>query len=147
MPKAQLIEEELTKSVIGAFYEVYNTLGYGFLEHVYVRALEYELLLRGHRVGREVSVPIWYKGVEIARQRLDTIVDQKLVVESKSTYTLPTDARRQLYNYLRATKLEVGELLHFGPQAKFFRVYCQRIDRSIRRIRMSPPRRRPTRRR
>ena len=51
-----LIEEELTRSVIGAFYDVYNTLGYGFLEHVYALALERELLARGHRVGREVSV-------------------------------------------------------------------------------------------
>ena len=57
-----LIEEELTPSVIGAFFDVYNTLGYGFLEHVYALALEREWLDRGHRVGREVSVHISTKG-------------------------------------------------------------------------------------
>ena len=54
MARNELIEERLTHSVIGAFYEVYNTLGYGFLEHLYKAALERELRDRGHRVGREV---------------------------------------------------------------------------------------------
>ena len=54
MPDTQLLEEQLTHAVIGAFYEVYNTLGYGFLEQVYLAALERELRARGHAVGREV---------------------------------------------------------------------------------------------
>jgi hypothetical protein len=81
----ELVEERLTGSVIGAFFEVYNNLGYGFLEHVYVMALERELIARKHRVAREV-------------------------------------ANRQVYNYLRSPNLEVGLLLHFGPDARFYRV-------------------------
>lgn len=122
MTKIQLLEERLTRSVIGAFYEVYNTLGFGFLEHVYVMALERELLVRGHRVGREVSTHVTYKGHVLAVQRIDMIVDERLVVETKTTLETPKAAERQLLNYLRATNLEVGLLLHFGPEAKFHRV-------------------------
>ena len=95
-----LIEEKLTPAVIGAFCDVYNTLGYGFLEHVYALALEREWLDRGHRVGREVSVNIVYKGLTLTSQRLDFVVDEKVIVEAKSTQALPAGAARQLYNYL-----------------------------------------------
>lgn len=117
-----LIEDELTQSVIGAFYEVYNTLGFGFLEHVYILAMERELRNRGHTVAREVAVRVLYKGERLATHRLDMIVDDKLVIETKSTYQLHPTALRQLQNYLRATTLEVGLLLHFGPAAKFHRL-------------------------
>jgi GxxExxY protein len=117
-----LIEEELSSSVIGCFYDVYNTLGYGFLEHVYSLALERELLARGHRVAREFAAVIFYKGLELTSQRLDMVVDDKLVVEIKATSTLGESAPRQLFNYLRATNLEVGLLLHFGPTPRFFRL-------------------------
>ena len=125
-----LIEEERTRSVIGAFFEVYNTLGYGFLEHVYAMALERELLARGHRVGREVSVNITYKGIILTSQRLDFVVDEKLIVENKSTENLPARAPRQLNNYLRATNLVVGLLLHYGPEPKFYRLISPRALRS-----------------
>jgi len=118
----ELVEERLTGSVIGAFFEVYNNLGYGFLEHVYVMALERELIARKHRVAREVAVQVFYKGDHLAEQRLDMIVDQRLVVETKSTHELHKSANRQVYNYLRSTNLEVGLLLHFGPDARFYRV-------------------------
>jgi GxxExxY protein len=123
MARIELIEEQLTRSVIGAFFEVYNTLGFGFLEHVYVMALERELLARGHRVAREVSVHVTYKGQVLGVQRIDMIVDEKLVVETKSSLELPTAAQRQVFNYLRATKLEVGLLLHFGLKPRFHRLF------------------------
>jgi GxxExxY protein len=122
MERVKLIHERLTHSVIGGFFDVYHTLGFGFLEHVYVASLTRELRDRGHNVGREVSVPFLYKGEEVARQRLDMIVDGNLVVETKSTRTLHEGAVRQVGNYLRATNLEVGLLLHFGPQPRFYRV-------------------------
>ena len=122
MPRHGLIDEELTHSVIGAFYDVYNTLGFGFLEHVYVMALERELKSRGHRVGREVCVTIYYKGEELTTQRLDMLVDGKVVVETKATEALSKSAPRQLYNYLRATTLDVGLLFHFGPEPAFYRL-------------------------
>jgi GxxExxY protein len=100
---------------------VYNTLGFGFLEHLYVLALEQELRERGHQVAREVGVMIIYKGVELGYQRIDMIVDGKVLVETKSTSELHQAAGRQVFNYLRASKLEVGLLLHFGPKPKFYR--------------------------
>lgn len=122
MSRQQLLEEELTRSIIGAFYEVYNTLGFGFLEHIYVMALERELIARGHWVSREFGVMVMYKGAELGYQRLDMVVDDKVVIEVKSTLKLDPAAPRQLFNYLKSTRLEVGLLLHFGPAAKFFRL-------------------------
>ena len=119
---AKLLEENLTRSIIGAFYEVYNTLGFGFLEHLYVLALEQELLSRGHMVSRQVSVPVFYKGRQLGCQRLDMIVDDKVIIEIKSTFDLHPAAHRQLRSYLQGTKLQLGFLLHFGPEAKFYRV-------------------------
>lgn len=119
--RRDLIEGELTKAVIGAFFDVYNHLGFGFLEHLYVMAMERELLARGHRVGREVGVPVFYKGDHLGSRRIDIIVDDTLIVEAKSTQILHASASRQIYNYLRARQLEVGLLLHFGPEPKFYR--------------------------
>lgn len=64
-----------------------------------------------------------YKGEQLAYQRLDRIVDDIVIVEVKSTVELHKGANRQVYNYLRATSLEVGLLLHFGPEPKFYRLY------------------------
>jgi len=122
VPRVDLIEKQLTHSVIGGFFEVYNTLGYGFLEHLYVRAMERELRARGHRVAREVCVRVMYKGSDLGIQRLDLVVDEKLVVEAKASSDLHKSATRQLFNYLRATNLKVGLLLHFGPEPHFYRI-------------------------
>ncbi len=114
----------MTKSIIAAFYEVYNTLGFGFLESVYAAALERELLSRGHAVAREVSVRVFYKGTDIAWQRIDMLVDEKVVIEIKAMPMFPSSATRQLLNYLRATRLEVGLLFNFGLDPKFERAYA-----------------------
>lgn len=115
-------DDPLTYSAIGAFFEVYNTLGYGLFEHLYAAALEHELTVRGHRITREVPVIVLYKGIKLGVQRLDLLVDDRLVLEVKATHVLHPSATRQLYNYLRATRLRVGLLLHFGPEPHFFRV-------------------------
>ncbi len=118
-----LAEEALTYSIIGAFRDTYNELGDGFLESIYAKALERELSRRGHVVAREVSVQVYYKGEPIAWQRLDMVVEGKVVVEIKAGEILPPRATRQLLNYLRATRLEVGLLLHFGPKPKHLREF------------------------
>ena len=123
MKRHHLTHEPLTRSVIGAFYEVYNTLGFGFLEHIYILALERELRSRGHQVRREAGVCVMYKGEELAYQRLDMLIDDVLIVEVKSTLELHKGANRQVYNYLRATNLEIGLLLHFGAEPKLYRSY------------------------
>lgn len=124
----ELFEGKLTHSVIGAFYEVYNNLGFGFLERFYVTALQRELLQRGHRVAREVCVHVLYKGEKLGSQRLDLIVDERLVIETKATWEVHKSATRQLYNYLKATNLELGLVLHFGPEPKFYRVICRNTE-------------------
>ena len=122
MSHSSLLHEELTYEVIGSFFEVYNTLGYGFVEPVYMNALELELMWRGHRVAREVWVTVMYKGFAVGKQRLDMLVDDVLVVEGKASYKLPNHASRQLYNYLKATNLDLSLLLHYGPEPEFFRI-------------------------
>lgn len=120
--RKKLLYADVTQAIIDAFFFVYNKLGYGFLENVYVGALILELRRRGHSVAREVLVPVFYDGVVVARYRMDLIVDDCVVVEVKSTEVLNPHDQRQLLNYLRATPLEVGLLLHFGPRPKVHRV-------------------------
>ena len=122
MSNERLLQEELSRSVLGGFFEVYNGLGPGYLECLHLAALERELILRGHRVAREIAVRIFYKGHEIGSQRLDMIVEDAIVIEAKSTPELHKNATRQLFSYLRATSLEVGLLLHFGREPHFYRV-------------------------
>ena len=124
MSNDALIAKDVTEHVIGAFYDVYRELGFGFLEHVYMLAMELELMARGRRVGTEVAVQVRYKGESLTTQRIDMIVDEKVVVEIKSTALLPATAERQTLNYLRATNLEVALLLHFGPKPRFYRLVC-----------------------
>jgi|SRR5687768_16136573 len=118
---AQLIHMKTSQSVIGAFYDVHNVLGFGFLESVYASALDIELRARGHTVGREVPVQISYKNHRVGVHRIDMIVDHVLIVEVKSTAILPPTARRQLLNYLRGARLNVGLVLHFGPKPAVYR--------------------------
>jgi GxxExxY protein len=123
MQRRELVEGALTQSIIGAFFEVYNHLGFGFLESVYSRAMEEELRARGHLVEREVFVGVFYKGKRIARQRMDMLVDRKVILENKATVDLPAATLRQTYSYLTATKLAVALVLHFGLEPKFYRLY------------------------
>ena len=109
-------------SIVAGFFTVYNYFGGGGMcESAYIGALAHELTLRGHKVAREVTVPVYYKGTLVARQRLDMVVDDTVVVESKATERLPECAKSQLIGYLRATTFQVGVLLHFGPHPKFYR--------------------------
>lgn len=118
----RLVEEDLTKSIIGAFFEVYNQLDFGFLEAIYVEALARELTGRGHVVEREVKVMVSYKGDTVDLQRIDMLVDSRVVLEIKSTHDLPRTSHRQLLSYLRGSTLQLGLLLHFGPKSAFFRI-------------------------
>ena len=123
--RPHLIDAELTQEVIGAFYTVYNTLGYGFLESVYSRALYVELRSRGLKVEREVSVTVQYRGHPVGHFRIDQLVEGRLAIEIKATRVLNPDDRRQLLNGLKSTKLELGLMLHFGPRPAFCRVISE----------------------
>ncbi|MEO8578253.1 MAG: GxxExxY protein [Gemmatimonadales bacterium] len=131
MGQGSLIEEELSRSLIGAFYEVYNELGYGHSESVHAKGLYRELKSRGHSVACEKSFSIDYKGEFLCRERLDMVVDDKLIIEIKSTEVLPPTAVRQLQNYLRCTEFEIGLLLHFGPEPRFYRRFLPNSQKKI----------------
>jgi GxxExxY protein len=122
----KLLFQKLTKSILACFYAVYDGLGYGFLENVYCSALAVELRRRGHRVSREVLTPVYYRGEQVARYRIDFVVDDAVIIEVKSTELLNPNDLRQLFNYLRATPFTVGLLLHFGPKPKFKRLVSTR---------------------
>ena len=124
---SNLIERELTGAIIGAFFECYNALKFGYLESVYRSALAVELQARGHRFVREGLIEVLYKGVCVGKYRYDLLVDGRVLVEVKSGDALAPTAKRQLLNYLRGTGLEVGLLLHFGPEPRFFRCVHQRF--------------------
>ena len=120
-----MFEEELTRSVIGVFYNLHRALGFGFREHIYALGMEKDLVAKGHRVDREVPVMVYHRGEPLATQILDVLVDEKLVLEIKATERLHPTATSQLFSYLCATKLEIGLVLHFGRESKFHRVICE----------------------
>jgi GxxExxY protein len=119
----ELPHAEVTKAILTEFYYVYNRLGFGYLETLYSRALDRRLRLAGLEVSREYRVRVMFDGEELGFHQLDFVVDRKVVVEVKSTLRLDPHARRQIYNYLCSTNLEVGMLLHFGPEPKFQRMF------------------------
>ena len=121
----RLIDGELTRIIIGAFFKVYNAMGYGFLESVYSRALYIELRNRDLRVEREVGTIVYYEGQPVGRYRIDLLVEGRVVVEIKAAKVLAPEHRRQLLNCLRCSNLDVGLLLHFGPDPKFYRVISE----------------------
>lgn len=118
----ELLHGDITGEIISAFYTVYNELGHGFLESVYVRALAIELFQRRMNVAREVPVTVFYKGVTVGTYRADLMVADTVVVEVKAGEHTAEGDRPQLLNYLRASGKEVGLLLHFGPKAALRRV-------------------------
>lgn len=117
-----LRQESITREIIGAFYAVYNDLDYGRLEAVYANALALELGWRGIKAAREVPLSVSYKGHEVGFYRADLVVDGAVLVEVKATRYLDPQARRQVLNYLRASDIGVGLLLHFGPRPRFERL-------------------------
>lgn len=125
-----LIHESITRPIIGRFFEVYNKLGFGFLESIHVAALERELKERGCVVGREVQVRVRYKGCDIGRHRLDMLVNERVDVEVKSCATHPGGFASQVCHYLRAAGLDVGLLLHFGHEPRFDRCLNPAAPRS-----------------
>ena len=119
------LEGELTSDIIDAMYQSHRELGFGFRELIYALALDEVLTAMGHRVDRQVSVVVHFRGKPLARQVMDMIVDDKVILEIKSTELLHPAATNQLFGYLCATRLEVGLLLHFGREARAHRVICE----------------------
>jgi GxxExxY protein len=116
----------LTESVIGAAYEVSNTLGPGFLEKLYERALRSELTLRGISVRSQVVYPVAYKGVVIGEYTPDLVVEESLIVELKCVDRFAPTHLAQCLSYLHASGLTLALLLNF----QHAKVQCRRVTRS-----------------
>ncbi|MFN3638651.1 MAG: GxxExxY protein [Chloroherpetonaceae bacterium] len=118
----KLLHKEITDAVIKAYYDVYNELGYGFLEKVYQNAMHLELKRRGLYVEAQKQVKVYYKGIEVGDYYADLVVGDLVIVELKANEMLAYENELQLLNYLRATDKEIGMLLNFGKKAEFRRL-------------------------
>lgn len=116
-----LMHKELSDKILGAFYEVYNHLGYGFLERVYQNALFFELKEKGLEVVAQQRCPVFYKGREVGEYFSDIIVNEVIIIELKACTSIVGGHISQLQNYLKASEIEVGYILNFGPKPQFFR--------------------------
>lgn len=105
---------DLTQKIIKAFYQVYNVLGYGFLEKVYENALLIELKSLGLNVEKQKSIKVSYNGVEVGNYYADLTINDSVIVELKAAEFICEEHEFQLINYLKATDMEVGLLLNFG---------------------------------
>jgi len=123
---APLDWHHLTRDIIGAFFDVYNALGYGLLESMYGAALLILLRERGHFVQCEHALDVMFRGQCIGTYRADMIVEHSIVLELKAGAFLSPGAKPQLINYMRLSGIEVGLLLWFGPVPEFKRVVLSR---------------------
>ncbi len=112
---------ELTSQIINAFYVVYNTLGYGFLEKVYEKALIHELTKRGFQVAAQVPIKVYFDGVIVGEYFADLVVNDIVIIELKTAEIISDAHKAQLINYLKATGKEVGLILNFGPEPQISR--------------------------
>jgi GxxExxY protein len=119
---SQLKHAELTELIIGVFYDVYNELGFGFLESVYRKSLQLALREKNLKVEAEVAVPVFFRGINVGDFRADLVVNDCILLELKTAETIIVAHEAQLLNYLRATALEVGLILNFGPKAQVRRL-------------------------
>ena len=127
-----LVHEELTEKIIGVYYDVYNELGHGFLESVYQEAMCIALVSAGLKVQRQVATPVWFRGQQIGDFRADLLVDDAVLIELKAVVHIDAAHEAQLLNYLRATAIEVGLLLNFGPRPQFRRLVFANERKRIR---------------
>ncbi len=119
--KEEYLHQELTSTIIGCFYEVYNELGFGFLEKVYENALKHELEKRGFYVEKQKPIKVHYDDIIAGEYFADLIVNETVIIELKAAESLCKEHELQLINYLKATDIEVGLLLNFGKKPEFKR--------------------------
>jgi len=112
---------DLTEKIIGAFFTVYNRLGYGFSEKVYENALVLELRKLGLQVEQQKPIAVYYDGQVVGEYFADIVVSGGVILELKAVRQLLKEHEAQLLNYLKATAVEVGILLNFGPESDFRR--------------------------
>jgi len=136
-----LKHRELTERIIGAYYTVYNNLGYGFLEKVYENAMVAELEKQGLPVEQQKRIQVYYDGIIVGDYFADLVIEGKIIAELKTADMISEAHKAQLINYLRATTCEVGFVFNFGPEPEYARRYFDngRKKHLQKKIRVSPP--------
>jgi GxxExxY protein len=133
--QSSLKHSDIKEKIIGIFYDVYNELGYGFLESVYEESLVIALREAGLKVNRQVPVPVWFREHKVGEFKADVMVEDRVLVELKSARTMEPAHEAQLLHYLKATQIVVGLLLNFGPRPQFRRLL---FDSDRKKIRENP---------
>ena len=130
------LHQNLTEKIIRAYYNVYNELGYGFLEKVYENAFMIELKSLGLNCEKQKPISVSFKGYNVGEYFADIIVENKVIIELKAAEGLVEEHEAQLLNYLRATVIEVGLLFNFGKKPQFKRQIFENIyKKSVRSVR------------
>jgi GxxExxY protein len=113
--------DKITEQIIGAAFEVYNILGYGFLEKVYQKAMQVELIRRGLKADLEYPVKVYFKNVNVGEYSADIFVEEEILVELKVAKIYNKEDEPQLLNELKATRVKVGMLINFGKNKVEFK--------------------------
>ena len=116
-----LLHRDITNKIIKAFYNVYNSLGYGFLEKVYENAMMIELRKMDLQVQKQVPIKVYYEEQLVGQYYADIMVEETIIVELKAAEGLCEEHEFQLINYLKATELEISLLINFGKTPQFKR--------------------------
>jgi GxxExxY protein len=117
-----LLHKSITDTILKVYYEVYNELGYGFLEKVYQNAMYFELKSLGFKVEAQKQIKVYFKKQLVGEYYSDLLVEDKVIVELKATELIMNVHVAQIMNYLKATSIEVGMLLNFGEEPEFKRI-------------------------
>ena len=125
-----ILHKSITDKILKVYYDVYNELGYGFLEKVYQNAMYFELKSLGYKVEAQKQIKVYYKKQLVGEYYSDLLVEDKVIVELKATELLMNAHVAQIINYLKGTPIEVGLLLNFGEQPEFKR-FIYTNDRKI----------------
>ena len=122
---------DLTEQIIGIFYEVYNELGFGFLEKVYEEAMAVALRERAIHFQQQGPIPVRFHGQTIGSYDADLVVNKVVLVELKACKSLDPAHEAQLLHYLRSTEIEVGLLLNYGPRPQVKRLAFENERKKI----------------
>jgi len=118
-----ILHKSITDAILKVFYDVYNELGYGFLEKVYQNAMYFELKSLGYKVEAQKQIKVYFKKQLVGDYYSDLLVEDKVIVELKATELLMNVHVAQIMNYLKATPIEIGLLINFGEEPEFKRLY------------------------
>lgn len=116
-----LLHRNLSDTILKIYFEVYNELGYGFLEKVYQNAMYFELKSQGYKVEAQKQIKVYYKSQLVGDYFADLLIDDSIILELKACECLKDEHKAQLLNYLKATEVEIGLLLNFGTTPEFKR--------------------------